>query len=60
MLQKESLEYLRLEKWKRLKMRRLFGFLIPDLRLEMILGGGGARSGALLRGPVVLSFKCHD
>jgi hypothetical protein len=36
----EIAEYLRLEKWKRLKTRRLFGFLIPDLRLEMQLDDG--------------------
>jgi len=40
-----------------LKMRRLFGFLIPDLRLEMRVGGGGKRSDALLRVAVALSYK---
>jgi hypothetical protein len=38
-------------------MRRLSGFLIPDLRLGIAVDGGGARSGAVLRGPVALSFK---
>jgi len=46
-------EYLRLEKWKRLKMKRLFGFLIPDLRLEMMLDRG--RHGAVMLVPVALS-----
>jgi hypothetical protein len=36
-------------------MRRLFGFLIPDLRLEMMIGGGGKRSDAVVLGPVELS-----
>jgi hypothetical protein len=36
-------------------MRRLFGFLIPDLRLEMMIGGGGKRIDGVLLGPVELS-----
>ena len=33
----------------------LFGFLIPDLRLEMVVDGGGKRIGVVLLGPVELS-----
>jgi hypothetical protein len=36
-------------------MRWLFGFLIPDLRLEIVLDSRGQWSGALLRNPVELS-----
>src|ERR1700756_2639505 len=54
---RKIVKYLRLEKWKRLKTQRLFGFLIPDLRLEIVLDGGGTRSGALPRVPVALSYK---
>gem|GEM_PF-6257953 len=52
---RKSSEYLRLEKWKRLKTRRLFRFLIPDLRLGMVHDGGGETSGAVLEGPTELS-----
>jgi hypothetical protein len=52
---RKSSEYLRLEKWKRLKTRRLFRFLIPDLRLGMVLDGDGATSGAVLEGRTELS-----
>lgn len=52
---RKSGEYLRLEKWKRLKTRWLFRFLIPDLRLGMVLDGGGGTSGAVLDGPTELS-----
>jgi hypothetical protein len=38
-------------------MRRLFGFLIPDLRLEMQFDGGWWRSGAVVLRPVALSYK---
>ena len=54
---REIAEYLRLEKWKGFKRRRLFGFLIPDLRLEMVVDGDWRRSGAVMLGPVALSYK---
>jgi hypothetical protein len=52
---RKTAKYSRLEKWKGLKTRRLFGFLIADLRLEFVLDEGRQRSGVILSDPVELS-----